>query len=105
METVIQAVKEVFGPLNPREDITLERLAELILEVRKKVEGATEEERRYVFPWLMSYLRITNKIQTKAMAPIFTSSTTRRRLRLTGFWHDISIRRAINCISFASSSA
>jgi peroxin-3 len=46
METVIQAVKEVFGPLNPREDITLERLAELILDVRKKVEGATEEERK-----------------------------------------------------------
>lgn len=46
MEKVQTAVKEVFGPLNPREDISLERLGELILEVRKKVEGATETERR-----------------------------------------------------------
>ncbi|TKA76854.1 hypothetical protein B0A49_02941 [Cryomyces minteri] len=46
MNKVMLAVKEVFGPLNPREDITLERLSELTLEVRKKVEGATEEERR-----------------------------------------------------------
>lgn len=45
MEAVVQAVKEVFGPLNPREDITLQRLSELTVEVRKKVEGATEEER------------------------------------------------------------
>ncbi|KAH9872917.1 hypothetical protein J1614_005312 [Plenodomus biglobosus] len=40
------AVKEVFGTLNPREEITIERLSELTLEVRKKIEGATEEERR-----------------------------------------------------------
>ena len=33
--------------LNPREEITMERLSELTLEVRKRVEGATEEERRY----------------------------------------------------------
>lgn len=46
MESVIQAVKDVFGPLNPREEITLERLAELILDVRRKVEGASEEERK-----------------------------------------------------------
>jgi peroxin-3 len=43
------AVKEVFGLLNPREEITLEKLSELTLEVRKKVEGATEEEQRCVF--------------------------------------------------------
>ncbi|KAF2114761.1 Peroxin-3 [Lophiotrema nucula] len=46
MHKVSAAVKEVFGSLNPREEITLERLSELTLEVRKKVEGATEEERR-----------------------------------------------------------
>ena len=45
-EKVTTAVKEVFGPVNPREDITLERLSMLILEVRKKIEGATELERR-----------------------------------------------------------
>jgi peroxin-3 len=52
MHKVMAAVKEVFGSVNPREEITLERLSELTLEVRRKVEGATEEERRYVFPTL-----------------------------------------------------
>lgn len=46
MEKVRTAVIEVFGSVNPRDDITLSRFAELILEVRKKVEGATDEERR-----------------------------------------------------------
>ncbi|KAF2715364.1 Peroxin-3 [Pleomassaria siparia CBS 279.74] len=46
MHKVTAAVKEVFGSLNPREEITLERLSELTLEVRKRVEGATEQERR-----------------------------------------------------------
>lgn len=47
MEKVKEAVNEVFGPVNPREDMTQERLSELTLAVRKKVEGATSEERRY----------------------------------------------------------
>ncbi len=46
MNKVEVAVKDIFGPLNPREDVTLERLSELTLEVRKKVEGITEQERR-----------------------------------------------------------
>ncbi|CAG5188332.1 uncharacterized protein ALTATR162_LOCUS11933 [Alternaria atra] len=46
IEKVRIAVKDVFGLVNPREEMTLERLSELTLEVRKKVEGATEEERR-----------------------------------------------------------
>lgn len=46
MERVEAAVKEVFGPLNPREDITMEKLSALTLDIRRKVEGATEEERR-----------------------------------------------------------
>ncbi|KAL8704493.1 MAG: hypothetical protein Q9225_008086 [Loekoesia sp. 1 TL-2023] len=46
MEKVETAVKAVFGPLNPREDIPLEKLSTLILEVRRRVEGATAEERR-----------------------------------------------------------
>lgn len=50
MEKVRAAVEEVFGPLNPREDISLEKLSELILEVRKRVEGAREEDRRYARP-------------------------------------------------------
>jgi len=51
MEKVRGAVKDVFGSLNPREELTLERLSELTLEVRKKVEGATEEERRSVLDY------------------------------------------------------
>ncbi|KAJ4991682.1 peroxin-3 [Stagonosporopsis vannaccii] len=43
---VRDAVQDVFGLLNPREEITIERLSELTLEVRKRIEGATEQERR-----------------------------------------------------------
>ncbi|KAJ5134213.1 Peroxin-3 [Penicillium atrosanguineum] len=46
MARVQPAVEEVFGPLNPREDISLSKLSELTLQIRKKVEGNTEEERR-----------------------------------------------------------
>ena len=54
LERVMAAVKEVFGQVNIREDMSLERLAELIMDVRKKIEGATEEERQNM-RWL-SYL-------------------------------------------------
>lgn len=45
MLKVQSAVQEVFGPLSPSDDITLQRFSELTLEVRKRVEGATESER------------------------------------------------------------
>ncbi|KAI6836695.1 Peroxin-3 [Hortaea werneckii] len=51
LERVQAAVKEVFGLVNIREDMSLERLSELILEVRKKVEGATEQDRQQM-RWL-----------------------------------------------------
>jgi peroxin-3 len=54
MDRVMDAVKEVFGAVNIREDLSIERLSELVMQVRKKVEGATEEERRDM-KWL-SYL-------------------------------------------------
>ncbi|KAL8805899.1 MAG: hypothetical protein Q9182_001680 [Xanthomendoza sp. 2 TL-2023] len=54
MAKVETAVKAVFGPLSPREDVPLEKLSVLILEVRRRVEGATPEERRS-HQWL-SYL-------------------------------------------------
>jgi peroxin-3 len=54
MERVTAAVKEVFGAVNIREDITMERLADLIMQVRKKIEGSTDGERRKM-RWL-SYL-------------------------------------------------
>jgi peroxin-3 len=56
MLRVEEAVKEVFGALSIRDDITMERFSELTLEVRKRVEGATEAERNaggwleYVLP-------------------------------------------------------
>jgi peroxin-3 len=46
MLEVQAAVKEVFGSLSPRDDITLERFSELTLEVRKRVEGATDTDRK-----------------------------------------------------------
>ncbi|KAK5716253.1 peroxin [Elasticomyces elasticus] len=51
MQRIEVAVREVFGPVNIREDITLERLSELTLEVRRKIEGATEQERTQM-KWL-----------------------------------------------------
>ena len=55
MDRVMAAVKEVFGNVNIREDISLERLADLIMQVRRKVEGSTEEERRGM-KWLQYLL-------------------------------------------------
>ncbi|KGO68933.1 Peroxin-3 [Penicillium italicum] len=46
MRRVQNAVEEAFGPLNPREEISLAKLSELTLQIRKKVEGSTEDERR-----------------------------------------------------------
>lgn len=46
MERVQAAVKEVFGSVSPREDMTLESLSKLILDVRKRVEGSTVSERK-----------------------------------------------------------
>ena len=48
MNKVEVAVKEVFGPINPREELTFERLSNLFVEVRKKIEGESEEARRFV---------------------------------------------------------
>ena len=46
MLKVKTAVEEVFGPLSPRDDLTLQRFSEMTIEVRKKVEGATDQERQ-----------------------------------------------------------
>jgi peroxin-3 len=61
MHKVREAVKDVFGSLNPREEITLEKLSELTLEVRKRVEGATEEERRYGLTLPITTLYLSNE--------------------------------------------
>lgn len=46
MHKVEAAVRQVFGTLNPRDLLSFNRFAELTLDVRKLVEGATPEERR-----------------------------------------------------------
>lgn len=46
MLKVEAAVKEVFGSLSLRDDISMNRFSELTIEVRKKVEGATQAERQ-----------------------------------------------------------
>lgn len=46
MLKVEAAVKEVFGTLSIRDDVSMQRFSELTLEVRKKVEGATPAERQ-----------------------------------------------------------
>jgi len=84
IEKVRSAVKEVFGLLNPREEITLEKLSELTLEVRKRVEGATEEERR-TCKWLPFLLPPQDKeeyvLKESGMtAPSQMTSTSLRRL-------------------------
>jgi peroxin-3 len=46
MLKVDAAVKDVFSTLSPRDDVTMQRFSELTLEVRKRVEGATESDRQ-----------------------------------------------------------
>jgi len=55
MERVLSVVKDVFGQVNIREDLTLERLGSLIMQCRRDIEGATEEDRRDM-KWLQYLL-------------------------------------------------
>ncbi|KAF2810993.1 Peroxin-3 [Mytilinidion resinicola] len=84
MNKVTAAVTEVFGSLNPREEITLERLSELTLEVRKKVEGATESDRR-TCKWLPYLLPPPDQesyvLQESGMNPPTTSTPPSPSLR------------------------
>jgi peroxin-3 len=51
MTNVRQAVEEVFNNISPNDGITSAHLSDLVLSVRKKVEGNTEAE-RYATRWL-----------------------------------------------------
>lgn len=46
LREVEAAVVECFGTVNPREDVSVEKMSHLILEVRRRIEGKTAEERR-----------------------------------------------------------
>ncbi|KEZ41534.1 Peroxin-3 family protein [Scedosporium apiospermum] len=61
MNKVEAAVTEVFGHLNPRDNLTFETFSELTLRVRKIIEGATPEE-RYKAKWL-EYLLPTRDME------------------------------------------
>lgn len=50
-QKVEAAVSEVLEPLSARDSVSFQRLSECVLELRRRVEGATEEERRH-HPWL-----------------------------------------------------
>lgn len=74
------AVEEVFGNISPNEGITQHRLSELVLEVRKKVEGATEQE-RYSTRWLPYILPARDEeesvlVESGVITPPSTSSGT-----------------------------
>lgn len=62
-EQVEEAVNKAFANLSPRDDITFQQLADLILQVRKQVEGATEDERKKR-KWLDSLLPPTSEEST-----------------------------------------
>ncbi|TAQ90413.1 hypothetical protein B7494_g1246 [Chlorociboria aeruginascens] len=46
MLKVETTVKDVFDTLRPRDDVSMQRFSELTIEVRKRVEGATESDRQ-----------------------------------------------------------
>lgn len=74
MERVQAAVSETFGPLNPREDISVSKLSELTVQIRMKIEGSTEEERRHVLRPLLK-LSCTNRVQISEMAVVSVAAT------------------------------
>ncbi|KIW16884.1 hypothetical protein PV08_04074 [Exophiala spinifera] len=51
MTKVRTAVEEVFGNISPREGVSASRISDLVLAVRRKVEGSSEQE-RYATRWL-----------------------------------------------------
>ncbi|KAF2756119.1 peroxin-3 [Pseudovirgaria hyperparasitica] len=81
LNKVQTAVKETFSTVSPREDLTLAKLSQLTLEVRRKVEGSTEEERRSN-KWLPYLLPSPGQegyvLQESGMAgPVESSPSTR----------------------------
>ena len=63
MASVEDAVRGVFGSINPKADIPLDKISSLILDVRRAVEGATPEERRFVDFTGLSYLCCAHLLQ------------------------------------------
>lgn len=77
MAKVRAAVEEVFGSISPNEGITAARLSDLVLAVRKRVEGGSEQE-RYATRWLQYMLppreeEETVLIESGVITPITSS--------------------------------
>jgi len=96
MLKVKAAVEDVYSPLSPRDEVTMEKFSELTLEVRKRVEGATESERQaarwleYLLPPrdLEEFVLKESEMTTRSSDPALfvdassASSTTRPLRRL-----------------------
>lgn len=88
MLKVEASVKEVFGSLSPRDDVSMQKFSELTLEVRKKVEGSTDTERQegkwlhYLLPprGQEDFVLKESGMTTESSEPIATSSSLRRLL-------------------------
>ncbi len=80
MYRVEAAVKESFGPVGLKENVSFEKLSELTLEVRKKVEGASEAERRYATSLLQPQRRSTaDQMQNAQMVKLYATIQRRGR--------------------------
>jgi peroxin-3 len=80
MEKVRRAVQEAFGSVSPTEGLSADRLRELILSVRKQIEGPTETE-RYSLRWLPFLLPSREEeeallIEANVITPPQTSSSS-----------------------------
>ncbi|KAI9671259.1 MAG: peroxin [Trizodia sp. TS-e1964] len=84
MKKVEQAVIDVFGHMNPRDDLEFEELSKLTLELRKRVEGETEDEQRK-HKWLPYLLPPQDQenfvLQKSGMTRSPTSSSSSPALR------------------------
>ncbi|KAI9799693.1 MAG: hypothetical protein M1825_004428 [Sarcosagium campestre] len=94
-DNVRVAVTDIFGPLNPREDITLERLSELTLQVRRQIEGGTTDDRRSkkYLPYLLPPASLEKFVLSSSGMPSMpppSASTTSEPLQ------SVSLRRLLD---------
>lgn len=89
------AVKEVFGTLSIRDDISLEKFSELTLEVRKKVEGATEAERS-TSKWLQYLLPPKDQEEFVLRESGMTKEPTSPESPSTGSFGTTPLRRLLD---------
>ena len=77
---VQEAVSEVFGSISPAEQLSQSRLSELIIQVRKKIEGATQAE-RHATHWLPFLLPLREEeesllVESGVITPPNTASSS-----------------------------